>query len=302
MPVYIVGFPFGDALSTNKGNPTITIGKGSVSSIRKDASGKLVKIQIDGALNPGNSGGPVVDAKGNLVGIAVQKVQGNNIGIAIPPAELSAALDGTVGVPTIALTKTGKVPMPTYEVIVPMLDPMKKIKSVSLHFVDGAVPFDASKKGEPQLQSVGTSRKIDLAMKDSTANGFLPLSVEADSPGRQVTVQIEYVAAEGKTIYLDPLVVKIAAPAVMTGNITSTSTRTVNGVTTTTKFVSNIQLIYMKVRDDGTLDPEDKKLSPWLGGKPKDEVTEINGEGKRAIGIQGRGAAVLDAVGLLLEE
>ena len=61
MPVFILGFPFGDSLAANKANPNITIGKGSVSSIRKDRSGKVVKVQIDGALNPGNSGGPVVD-------------------------------------------------------------------------------------------------------------------------------------------------------------------------------------------------------------------------------------------------
>src|SRR5579872_1295906 len=64
LPLYILGFPFGDALATNKGNPNITVGKGSVSSVRKDASGRIVKVQIDGALNPGNSGGPVVDSKG----------------------------------------------------------------------------------------------------------------------------------------------------------------------------------------------------------------------------------------------
>src|SRR5262249_54968844 len=32
--VYALGFPFGTALSTGKGNPAITIGKGTVSSIR----------------------------------------------------------------------------------------------------------------------------------------------------------------------------------------------------------------------------------------------------------------------------
>src|SRR5438876_7619877 len=32
MPVYILGFPFGKALSMKKGNPNITINKGSISS------------------------------------------------------------------------------------------------------------------------------------------------------------------------------------------------------------------------------------------------------------------------------
>src|SRR5205085_1393192 len=64
MQVYVFGFPFGASLSTGRGNPAITVGKGSVSSIRTDNQGELTRVQIDGALNPGNSGGPVVDSKG----------------------------------------------------------------------------------------------------------------------------------------------------------------------------------------------------------------------------------------------
>ena len=45
-------------------------------------------MQLDGELNPGNSGGPVVAADGKLVGIAVSKIVGTKIGFAIPPAEL----------------------------------------------------------------------------------------------------------------------------------------------------------------------------------------------------------------------
>jgi S1-C subfamily serine protease len=88
MPVFILGFPFGDALTTNKSNPAITVSKGSVSSIRLDERGELALIQIDGDLNPGNSGGPVVDLQGRLVGIAVAKVKNTQIGLAIPPAQL----------------------------------------------------------------------------------------------------------------------------------------------------------------------------------------------------------------------
>ncbi len=67
------------------------------------------------------------------------------------------------------------------------------------------------------------------------------------------------------------------------------------------QFVTNIQLIYMKVDSDGTLDPTDSKLSEWLGGKPKGKPTEISGEGKPVVGLHGRGAAVLDAIGIMLK-
>jgi len=92
MPVFVFGFPFGEMLSTNKGNPAITVGKASVSSIRKDAQGQLSLVQINGDLNPGNSGGPVVDHQGRLVGIAVAALKGTQIGLIIPAAKLPSLL------------------------------------------------------------------------------------------------------------------------------------------------------------------------------------------------------------------
>jgi S1-C subfamily serine protease len=97
MPVYVLGFPFGKNLATNKGNPAITIGKGSVSSIRRDERDEVALVQIDGALNPGNSGGPVVDTQGRLVGVAVATINpelGSGIGFAIPTSKLTALLEG----------------------------------------------------------------------------------------------------------------------------------------------------------------------------------------------------------------
>jgi S1-C subfamily serine protease len=85
MPVYTFGYPFGEALSTSHGNPAITVGRASVSSIRRDDFGRLVAVQIDGALNPGNSGGPVVDVKGRLIGVAVSTIRRAHIGQVIPP-------------------------------------------------------------------------------------------------------------------------------------------------------------------------------------------------------------------------
>ena len=97
MPVYIFGFPFGEMLATSKANPAVTIGKGTISSLREDDAGDTAVIQIDGDVNPGNSGGPVVDARGRLVGVTVAKVKGTNIGLAIPPVEFARMLGGRLG-------------------------------------------------------------------------------------------------------------------------------------------------------------------------------------------------------------
>ena len=66
--IYVAGFPFGKAISGS-----VKVTKGIISSlvgIRNNFS----NMQIDAALQPGNSGGPILDEKGNVVGVAVAKL------------------------------------------------------------------------------------------------------------------------------------------------------------------------------------------------------------------------------------
>ncbi len=98
MTVYAFGFPFGKDLDPKKGNPAITVTKGGVSSLRQDR-GELKEVQLDLDLNPGNSGGPVVDDKGALVGVAVAKVTNSRIGFAVPAHKLKRFLQGHLEAP-----------------------------------------------------------------------------------------------------------------------------------------------------------------------------------------------------------
>jgi S1-C subfamily serine protease len=82
------GYPFGEALATDKSRrPNITVSTGRVTSLRKD-SGKLALIQLDASVNPGNSGGPVLDKSGKVVGVIVSGVPGAAINFAIPSGHL----------------------------------------------------------------------------------------------------------------------------------------------------------------------------------------------------------------------
>jgi len=90
LPVYVVGYPLGDVLSSGARNPSPTLSRASIASFRQTPAGRV--IQLDGELNPGNSGGPIVDAKGTLLGVAVAKIEGTNISFAIPIAQVSAFL------------------------------------------------------------------------------------------------------------------------------------------------------------------------------------------------------------------
>jgi S1-C subfamily serine protease len=96
MRIWAFGFPFGAELDPRKANPAITVTQGTVSSLRLDGRGELSAVQIDGDLNHGNSGGPVVDETGALVGVAVAKIEDTRIGFAVPVKMLNQLLDSRV--------------------------------------------------------------------------------------------------------------------------------------------------------------------------------------------------------------
>jgi S1-C subfamily serine protease len=66
--VYVAGFPFGE-----KFNSAIKITKGIVSA-QSGIGNNFSQIQIDAALQPGNSGGPILDEFGNVMAVAVAKL------------------------------------------------------------------------------------------------------------------------------------------------------------------------------------------------------------------------------------
>jgi S1-C subfamily serine protease len=77
--VVIYGYPFGELLGKN-----VSVNRSTVSSLRKE-NGRLTVVQLAGGLNPGNSGGPVTNAKGEVIGVSVAKLRGTDtIAFAIP--------------------------------------------------------------------------------------------------------------------------------------------------------------------------------------------------------------------------
>ena len=78
------GFPFGKRLSSKAGiYPSISINTGKVTALRKREN-ELRAIQIDAGVNPGNSEGPLVNQKGEVVGIIVSGNPTARIAFAVP--------------------------------------------------------------------------------------------------------------------------------------------------------------------------------------------------------------------------
>ncbi len=55
--------------------------RGIVSGVRRFKADKLVLIQADVDIQPGNSGGPLVDCSGNLLGISVSNLREASSGV-----------------------------------------------------------------------------------------------------------------------------------------------------------------------------------------------------------------------------
>ncbi len=89
------GYPFGKMLASKQGEyPGVSVNTGKVTSLRREG-GKLSRLQIDAAVNPGNSGGPVLDAKGRVIGVVVSGIRmGGQSGVnfAIPVSQLKEFL------------------------------------------------------------------------------------------------------------------------------------------------------------------------------------------------------------------
>ncbi len=101
--VYAAGFPFGQMLAIGDRNPNLTITETSITSIRQLASGMPEVLQTSGGIDLGNSGGPVIDADGRLVGVSVARIRDSSIGFAIPAWKVQELLPSSLS--DVILTK-----------------------------------------------------------------------------------------------------------------------------------------------------------------------------------------------------
>jgi S1-C subfamily serine protease len=206
MPVLIYGFPFGNIDRmldrTAAGNPAITINKGSVSSLRHDTKGRTTYVQIDGSLNPGNSGGPVVDEQGRLVGVAVAQISNTTIGFAIPPGELTRMLDGKVGRISVAFRAENNGTA-DFQAEARLIDPLGRLRSVDLYIAPD-VPGRAPVAGpDGSVEPIKNATRVPLTFNGQTASALFQAPVSRAS-GRRFLVQAAYHDADGKVVFTPP--------------------------------------------------------------------------------------------------
>jgi len=89
-PTRVLGFPFGRQVEVARPEragvvPNVTVTAGSVSASRADSAGESRYLQTDATVQPGSSGGPMLDGEGYAIGVVHSKLaKTQGAGFAIP--------------------------------------------------------------------------------------------------------------------------------------------------------------------------------------------------------------------------
>jgi hypothetical protein len=216
--VYAAGFPFGRMLAAGEKNPEISITKAAVSSVRRGEDGRVVAVQLSGDVNPGNSGGPIVDARGRVIGVTQSKVFGTSTAFAVPPEELQGFFRGRVSSSSFKPVATTATSV-KYDISVGLIDPLGTLRVVTIAWC----PEKALGGKEPERAKDGTWGKAHPSMKtvtlkvdEDTATASFDVPRAASEPAEQtLLVQVSFVTGDGKLHWTQPapLEVEFAAGA-----------------------------------------------------------------------------------------
>ena len=202
LPFTVFGFPLGD--------DQITINTGQVSGFRHNDIGAMARVKIFGKVDSGNSGGPVCDNEGRIIGVTVEKDRrADNIGYAIPAFELHELMRGRLG--NFKAKQEGNGSEYNIELSADVLDPFEKLTKATLYIgtdqkiSESDVKKAVSDNGTKWTKLDNTSQEIALPSlsKESITEKF---NVTGLQDGR-CYVQVKYARPDGETSYSEPFVI-----------------------------------------------------------------------------------------------
>lgn len=198
LPVTMFGYPLGDR--------EITINTGQVSGFKKNDVGSLVSVKTFIKADPGNSGGPIVNADGDLVGVLTAgDMRAENVTYAGPAFEVRNLMRGVLGNVVFKQEGDGETYKLTMEADV--LDPFENLKS--------ATAMVAFKKDLPEdvlEKSVSDLGRQWKALSDAMETHPIEIqgkTVSLDIPvkgshGDELWMQIDYKRGEGGDSVSEP--------------------------------------------------------------------------------------------------
>src|SRR5262249_20579573 len=176
----------------------VSVRKSSVSSLRTNSFGELYKVQVEGGMDPGNSGGPVVDSSGDVVGVAVSKIVNSQLNFAVPGDFIKTVLN--VRITAFGISQPYKMGA---DVKVPFgmdfLDPLGRIRKASLAYWTGdpGKPRQASAT-EPKPEAGDSAiQTVELVYRNGKVEGDFALP--ALPQGKVYWTRPIYVNGAGET-------------------------------------------------------------------------------------------------------
>jgi predicted Zn finger-like uncharacterized protein len=212
--LFVSGFPLGEEIGKE-----ISIRPSEVTSFRKNKEGRLDKIQVEGGMTHGNSGGPVVDSAGDVVGVAVSGYDGLNINFAIPGDNVAGFVSGRFDDYTWgqAYNKGKDVIVP---VTISMLDPLNRVKDLALEVWvgnDGKTDADRIRQGTigaPPPSLPGDSARIKGNLDYQKGEGKGEVVFPPIQAGKEWWVQPSWTNSKGNRVYATATVYKPLSPPV----------------------------------------------------------------------------------------
>jgi S1-C subfamily serine protease len=206
------GFPLGGMLSKvaegGGGNPSVTITGGRLSALRRDAYGQLALLQVDGSLQPGNSGGPIIDEKtGKLLGVAVAKVSAvDTIGFVVLAEEVRRALAGRFGSFDLTLDSISQQAA-NLKVKAMLVDPHLQVGSVVVHAAPALTVGKFTPNSDGVWSPLPNTKAFELQRDPRTpiASGDVQIAINGTGVNsRRILIQAGHRDFRGRLFYSKP--------------------------------------------------------------------------------------------------
>ncbi len=186
MPITVFGYPLGDSY--------VTINNAQVSGFLHDSVGGMRRIKFYGKVDPGSSGGPVVDRNGAVIGVMVEgDRRSEGIGYCIPAHELRELMRGRLG--NFTIKQSGGPEEFDIHFSADVLDPLNRLEKVYLKYI--LADDVTSNELEKVPEANGTRwnllsdkmKTATVALRDSVASMTVRIAGET---GQKAYLQLSY--------------------------------------------------------------------------------------------------------------
>lgn len=203
LPVMIAGYPFGGLTATLGTVPSITLSRGAISSIKKSVGNTTTVLQFDANVNPGNSGGPVLNDQGEVIGIVSSKIDGTQLGFAVPISMVLRDWKGNWN--EIRTTSIhAEVNQERYQIQGTLIDPLHSISAVKIRLAAASSLNSITVESKWELPMTPAIQEISCIKFGDTFQAEIVLPIEKVASS-DLVAQIEVVRSEGTSTVSFPI-------------------------------------------------------------------------------------------------